>query len=129
MADPAVALATAGGAPLWARDLAQPEEAELRRRLLAELSKPGGADALAFAPAVDRTRVERTIHWLQTWTQDLIRVKLAGTPRYHRDLAAALKARARDADVEALFAFDRELSEARRLAAHPLNPGWWPSTC
>jgi len=120
--DPAVALATAGGAPLWARDLAQPEEAELRRRLLAELSKPGGADALAFAPAVDRTRVERTIHWLQTWTEDLIRVKLAGAPRYHRDLVAALRARAREADVEALFAFDRELAEARRLAAHPLNP-------
>jgi DNA polymerase III subunit delta' len=43
---PDVALASAGGAPLLARDLAAPEEDELRRRLLAELSKPSGADAL-----------------------------------------------------------------------------------
>ena len=119
---PEVALANAGGAPLWARDLAQPEEAELRRRLLAELSKPGGADLLAFAASVDRTRVERTIHWLQTWTQDLIRMKLSGRARHHPEHAAALKARAHAADVEALFALDRELAEARRLAAHPLNP-------
>jgi hypothetical protein len=35
--------------------------------------------------------------------------------------AAALAARAKTADVEALFELDRELAEARRLAAHPLN--------
>ena len=119
---PGVALATAGGAPLWARDLAQPEEADLRRRLLAELAKPGGADALAIAPAVDRPRGERAIHWMQTWTQDLIRVKLAGQVRHHPEHAAALEARARVASLEGLFALDRELAEARRLAAHPLNP-------
>ena len=33
----------------------------------------------------------------------------------------ALQARARASDLEALFALDRELAEARRLAAHPLN--------
>jgi DNA polymerase III subunit delta' len=119
---PDTALANAGGAPLWARDLAEPAEAELRRKLLAELSKPGGADALAFAPSVDRTRVERTIHWMQTWTHDLIRMKLAGDARHHPEHAAQLRARARAADVEALFALERELAEARRLAAHPLNP-------
>jgi hypothetical protein len=38
------------------------------------------------------------------------------------DFAAALAARAKTADLEALFALDRELISARRLAAHPLNP-------
>jgi DNA polymerase-3 subunit delta' len=122
VAQPEGALAAAGGAPLLARDLAEPEEADLRRRLLAELAKPGGADALLFAPGIDRGRVERFIHWMQTWVHDLVRVRLAGEPRHHGEHAAALRARAKSADMEALFALDRELAEARSLAAHPLNP-------
>ncbi|HET9651347.1 MAG TPA: DNA polymerase III subunit delta' C-terminal domain-containing protein, partial [Usitatibacter sp.] len=115
-------LAAAGGAPLLARELAQPEEAELRRRVVAELSRPGGADALTFGATVDRAGVERFLYWMQTWVQDLLRVRLAGDARHHADAAAALRARAQRADVEALFALDRELVEARRLASHPLNP-------
>jgi DNA polymerase-3 subunit delta' len=120
--DAQTALAAAGGAPLLARDLAQPEEAELRRKVVAELSKPSGADALAFAAAIDRPRVERFVYWLQTWVDDLLLVRLAGAPRHHVACAAALSARAKNADVEALFDLDRELAEARRLASHPLNP-------
>jgi DNA polymerase-3 subunit delta' len=122
VAQPEIALASAGGAPLLARDLAAPEEAELRRRTLGELAKPSGADPVAFAAAVDRATVERVIHWMQTWVSDLARVKLAGSARHHPDFAAALQARARGADLERLFALDRELTEARRLASHPLNP-------
>ena len=119
--DPETSLAAAGGAPLLARDLAQPEEAELRRRVVAELSKPAGADALSLAAAIDRPRVERFVYWLQTWVSDLLLVRMAGAPRHHVASAAALAARARSADVEALFELDRELAEARRLSAHPLN--------
>ncbi len=120
--DPKAALAAAGGAPLLARDLAQPEEAELRRRVVAELSKSSGADALALAAAIDRPRVERFVYWLQTWVSDLLLVRLAGAPRHHVAAAAALAARAKNAQVEALLDLDRELAEARRLASHPLNP-------
>lgn len=115
-------LALAGGAPLLARDLAAPEEEDLRRRLFAELSRPGGADPLQFAAAIDRGAVERTIHWLQTWVHDLVRVKMGGGARHHGDLAPALQAKARSAELDGLFALDRELAAARRLAAHPLNP-------
>jgi len=107
---------------LLARDLAAPEEVELRRRLMAELARPSGADPLGFAPAVDRAAVERFVYWLQTWVNDLLLVRLAGTPRHHVACAAALSARAKNADVEALFDLERELAEARRLASHPLNP-------
>jgi DNA polymerase-3 subunit delta' len=117
-----VALAAAGGAPLLARDLAVPEEAELRKRLVAELSKPSGADVLSFAAAIDRPRVERFVYWMQTWVNDLMLVRLAGAPRHHVGCASVLAARAKSMDVEALFDLDRELAEARRLAAHPLNP-------
>ena len=119
---PDAALDAAGGAPLLARDLAAPDEAELRRRLVAELAKPGGADALLFAPGVDRAHLERVIWWMQTWVHDLVRSRLAGTARHHGEHAPALQARARNADLAALLELDRELAEARRLASHPLNP-------
>jgi len=120
--DAEAALASAGGAPLLAQRLAAPEEAQFRRRLLSELARPGGADALQFAAGVDRGAVERLVYWLQTWVQDLVRVRLAGRARHHGTFAAALESRARASDLEALFALDRELAEARRLASHPLNP-------
>ena len=122
VAAPEAALASAGGAPLLARDLAEPKEAELRRRVIAELARPGGADAVAFAAAVDREAVERFVYWMQTWVHDLARARLAGDIRHHLGDAAALRARAKSVDLEALFALDRELAQARRLASHPLNP-------
>ena len=120
--EPQAALAAAGGAPLLAQRMAEPDEAQFRRKLAAELARPGGADALQFAGSVDREGVERLIHGLQTWVQDLVRVRMGGKPRHHFEHAAALSARARSSDLERLFALDRELAEARRLAAHPLNP-------
>ena len=47
---------------------------------------------------------------------------MAGAPRHHVGCASILAQRARNADVAALLDLDRELAEARRLAAHPLNP-------
>ena len=122
VAEAEAVLAAAGGAPLLARDLAEPQEAELRRRLLAELAKPGGADALQFSAAMDKANVERFIHWLQTWVHDLVRLRMAGDIRHHLEHAAALRGRAQGADLPALLRLDRELIAARQLAAHPLNP-------
>ena len=119
---PEAVLDAAGGAPLLARDLAAPDESELRRRLVAELAKPRGADALLFAGSVDRANLERAVWWMQTWVHDLVRSRLAGTVRHHGEHAAALQAQARNADLAALLDLERELAEARRLASHPLNP-------
>src|SRR6185312_10515630 len=66
VAEPEAALAMAGGAPLLAQRFAEPDEARFRRKLLAELAKPGGADALAFAATVDRGAVEPLVFWMQT---------------------------------------------------------------
>jgi DNA polymerase-3 subunit delta' len=122
VAAPQTELDAAGGAPLLAQELAQPEEAQLRQRVLQELSRPGGADPLNFASAIDRPKVERFLYWMQTWVQDLVRAKLAGQVRHHHAYEKALMGRARGADLDALFALDRELAGARRLADHPLNP-------
>jgi DNA polymerase-3 subunit delta' len=119
--DPEAALALAGGAPLLAAALAQPEERDWRRRVVAELSRPDGAHALAFAAGVDRTLLERTLFVMQTWVHDLVRVKVGGNPSRHAESAPALKVKARRARLDRLLALDRELLEARRLASHPLN--------
>lgn len=119
--EPDLALALAGGAPLLAAALAQPEESEWRRKVVAELSRPEGARALAFATGFDRASLERTLFVMQTWVHDLVRLKSAGEPRHHVDAVPALRAKARRARLERLLALDRELVEARRLASHPLN--------
>jgi len=119
---PQVALAGAGGAPLLARDLALPEEVLLRRKVIAELSRPGGAEAVSFATGLTRESLERTVYWMQTWVADLVRFRAGGGIRHHGDAAQALQAKARAASLEGLFALERELRGARRLASHPLNP-------
>ena len=120
--DAEAALAAAGGAPLMARELADPGETEFRRRIVSELARPGGANALQLAAAIDRNGVERFLYWMQTWVYDLVSARAGGPVRHHRGEANAVQARARGADVGALLDLDRELAEARRLAAHPLNP-------
>jgi DNA polymerase-3 subunit delta' len=115
------ALAHAGGSPLFARELAVPEEAALRRRVMAELARPGGADAPAFSAGIDREALERTVYWMQTWVQDLVRVRAGCAQRYHVDLEPVAKAKARGADLDRLLDLDRELLAARALVAHPLN--------
>ena len=119
--DPEVCLALAGGAPLLARELAEPGERDWRRRVVGELSRPDGAHALAFAAGFDRAQLERTVLWMQTWVHDLVRVKTAGEPSHHLDCAPALRQKARRARLDGLLALERELVEARRLVAHPLN--------
>jgi len=115
------ALAAAGGAPLLARELAQPEEAELRRRIVGELARPGGADAMQLAAALEKGALPRLVFWMQTWVHDLVRVRASGEPRHHVGQAQALRARARGARLEDLFDLDQDLVEARRLISHPLN--------
>ena len=120
-AEPASALCLAGGAPLLAAELAMPEERDWRRKVVAELSRPDGAHVLSFAAGFDRALLERTLFVMQTWVHDLVRLKSAGEPRHHVDATPALRAKAKRARLERLLALDRELIEARRLAAHPLN--------
>jgi DNA polymerase-3 subunit delta' len=122
VADAGNLLALAGGAPLLAQRLAEPAEEQLRSRLVTELARPSGAHALQFAATLERGAVERFLFWLQTWVQDLARVRLSGRARHHASQAAVLATRARTIDLERLLDLDAELAAARALAGHPLNP-------
>lgn len=115
------ALALAGGSPLLARDLAEASQREWRERAVAELARPDGAHALMFAAGVDRDRIEPLLFVMQTWVEDLLRVKQDAPPRRHRGHEAALRAKARRAPIQGLLGLDRELCQARRVAGHPLN--------
>ncbi|APV51039.1 DNA polymerase III subunit delta' [Betaproteobacteria bacterium GR16-43] len=119
--EPRTALAVAGGAPLLARELAAPEEVALRRKVMAELTRPSGAEPLTFAERIDRPALDRTIYWMQTWVQDLLRVRVGAGVRHHLEHESMAKAKARAADADRLFDLERELRAARRLATHPLN--------
>ena len=120
--DAPAALSLAGGAPLLALALAQPEERDWRARVVDELARPDGARALAFAAGIDRAELDRMLFVMQTWVHDLVRAKHRTEPRHHVPSAAALSAKARRAPLERLLGLERELLEARRLASHPLNP-------
>jgi len=114
------ALASAGGAPLLARELAAPDEAAMRKKILDELAR-GVGDVTTFAASLEKGSLGRFLFWMQTWVHDLVRIRLPGSARHHVEYLKALQARARGADLDALLALDRELVEARRLESHPLN--------
>ena len=118
--EPEVALALAGGAPLLAAALAQPEERDWRRKVVAELARPEGARASPL-PRGSTGCCSTELAVMQTWVHDLVRLKSAVEPRHHVDSVPALRAKARRARLEAQLALDRELLEIRRLVAHPLN--------
>jgi DNA polymerase-3 subunit delta' len=116
------ALAQAGGAPLLALELGQAEAQAFRRRLTDQLTRPSGAQLLAYSAAIDREAVEPFLYWMQTWVTDLALARSTGRVRHHLEHGEALTRIAQRCDPERLFALDDKLREARRLALHPLNP-------
>jgi len=119
---PETALAASGGAPLGALEWALDDAGHaLHEPLLAFLSRPGSEAALALAEALGKAPPAAVIGWMQRWLADALSQKLTGRVRYHPSRTTELATVTRGVDVEALLAFDRRLSEARRSAEHPLN--------
>lgn len=117
--DPDAELAFAGLAPLAV--LEQAAAAEARERLATELAR------IPFTPlsAADRCAAmdaPALVDGLQKWLYDLARAA-AGLPvRYFPRHEAAVRAISTTADRLALLRLTRDLSRARAVAQHPLNP-------
>jgi DNA polymerase-3 subunit delta' len=117
--DPEAELAFAGAAPLAV--LEQTDSADARGRLV---------DALARRPfyplvAADRCATVEPptlVDILQKWTHDLARSTVGLPVRYFPGQAPALRALSTATDRVALLRFGRELSRARAMSQHPLNP-------
>ena len=136
---PAIALAQAGGAPLKALAMLEPEYQSERKRFLDRLSDPRrmsiaamGAELEVGPRALRKARLELWIDWLTTWTYDLARLSALRPatgaraewplPHYHVDFADALSALAAKVAAVHVLRYHRTLLQDRALLSHPLNP-------
>ena len=118
--DAEAALAYAANAPLAV--LEDADERAVRDAFVASRLAGGTRDALELADACQGVAPARVISWLQKWAVDLVLARAAGTVRYHRRHAAALRALAGPLAPERLLRFERSLAESAAVAQHPLNP-------
>jgi DNA polymerase-3 subunit delta' len=120
-AQPELALAQAGGAPLLAAELDTPEYWTLRRQFLDGLTSRA-FDAPALAERFAEHPIPQLITWLQRWTYDLVSVRVTQQPRYNPDRSDALIAAAKRTQNLEVLRYHRELVRFQRIVNHPLNP-------
>ncbi len=125
---PELALAQFGGAPLAAREGADPALQADREHLLTGLTnKP--VDYIALADMLSKSLVKGKEHkmlaqimnWMQTWVYDLVAAKMAGQVRFHPDRRAAIEKLVAPLVVQKLLRFESALRQMRRTITHPLN--------
>lgn len=119
--DATLALAQAGGAPLLAQQLIEPEYWQRRDSFLARVADRG-FDALSMAEEIRDYPVRDVVTWLQKWTFDLLFDKFLGKIRYNPDRAAAISALAAQLEPLAALRFHRAVVSLQRVVDHPLNP-------
>jgi len=121
VAQPALALAQAGGAPLLAAEYDDAEWWKQRQEFLALLA---GADfaPLAVAERVRAFPVDRLVGWLQRWAYDLAAAAGGAAVAFNPDFARELQALGRRAGALSAGRFYRTATRAQRAVHHPLNP-------
>ena len=129
VADPELVLAQAGGAPLRAKLLGDPETQRTRGWLLGELARPERMSPVAMGARIEaapkderRGLLGDALYWLSTWTADLAAVASGGRPRFHPDHRDALVDLSRRVARVPLFRYHRALLRQRALLGHPLAP-------
>lgn len=123
------ALAQAGGAPLAALGLADPDAQAERATWLAALATPRTLSPTSLSARIDtaakdlrKDRLVDVIDWLIAWSTDLARVAAGGQPRVNTDFGAALGALAPLVARISLSRYHRLLLRQRARIAHPLTP-------
>lgn len=123
VAKPELCLARAGNSPLLALELAETTGDGIEQNvLLAALVRPEHLDAMTLSEQLQRTEPGKVIQQMQQWCYDLLAVSLTEEVRYHTEQAEQLAKLGRQVDLFQLLQFQRELTEAKRVANHPLNP-------
>jgi DNA polymerase-3 subunit delta' len=122
VAEPAAALALAGGAPMAAlAALGDEDSARIHRELVAFLSRPDTDAALATAEAFGRSPPQPLIRWMQLWLADCLSARLANRVRYHPAQLQTIVRLANDAEPGALNGLIQRTEAIRRSVDHPLN--------
>lgn len=114
-------LAYAGGSPLRALEL---EASQLRalHEIHQRLAQADRMDAFSVAARLAAEGMAAALELVQKWVYDMLQVLLADqAPRYHPAWHQALQALVKQVDLVRLLDFQRTLTDARRLAQHPLN--------
>lgn len=109
-----------GGAPLLAREYADPERLSRRQRFLDVLALPDAA-ALSSLAQEFQQRIDESWGWLIRWLYDLLAVRANGQARYFPERSEMLGRLARQAAEAELWRLQQELLAAGRWLQHPLN--------
>lgn len=117
VADPALALALAGGAPLAASDATRSASS---RQVLSALSHPENLDYILLAERC-ASDYAQAVDWLHRWLFDILSMAIFGSIRYNIDFIDEIRELSRAIDAQSLGRFYRETTRARRMAHHPLN--------
>ncbi len=122
-------LAQAGGAPIAALGLADPDAQAERATWLTALAEPRTLSPTTLSARVDtaakdlrKDRLADVIDWLIAWSTDLARVAAGERPRANADFAAALAALAPRVARISLSRYHRLLLLQRARITHPLTP-------
>ncbi|GAB3628745.1 DNA polymerase III subunit delta' [Pandoraea terrae] len=114
-------LAEAGGAPLAARALAEPEERGWRDWLIGQLAGGGTLDAFVCAEQLHKGSLPGILDTLQRWCFDVLADRMTGAVRFYPGYADALRRCGNATDDVRLLGFLRELAQQRQVQNHPLN--------
>ena len=127
--DPALNLALAGRAPLDALENGENAEWQTQRKRFCDaLSQPYAGDAIAMAESVQKLAPVTVLRWLQTWIYDLVSLQITQDGRYHVDQTKIQINLNKNLQLIDLLNFSSEISSAKRLIHHPLNPKlFWES--
>lgn len=112
-------LAEAGGAPLLAASLS--EQSVVSGVLLKHLAQGGVMNPFATAPEFLSLGMESALQILQKWAYDLQRCRQTQTLHYFPAYRNAFQALSKSVNLSSLMQYQRVLSDAKRVANHPLN--------
>jgi DNA polymerase-3 subunit delta' len=119
VANPDLALAHAGGAPLLAAGY--DEEYWRRREWFLKALGAKAMNALALAEQLSDAPPALVVGWLQKWAHDIACRSAGGPVGYNPDFAAAIGAVAAQVEPLATTRFLRRMVGLQRIVAHPLN--------
>ncbi|MDH5185133.1 MAG: hypothetical protein OEX12_14725, partial [Gammaproteobacteria bacterium] len=117
----------ASNAPLQALALSENDKLQLRNIMLDDLEKMStqqDADVLAIAKRWSEQELADVIHWLQSWFQDILRLKISDIPPLlsNPDVQGRLQQLATALSWESLYAHMDRLTEMKRKINGSLNP-------
>jgi DNA polymerase III subunit delta' len=119
--NPQACLSAAGLAPLTALQFSESELFAQHEQFVQQISVPSQLNPIVLADAIQQLDLSTVVGWLQKWCYDLVSYQTSGKIRYYRHQQVAIKALAKQIDIQAVIAYSRALNTHQQLSHHPLN--------